>query len=317
MDTPQATPHAVIRWCFTINNPISDNAQWMEHLTPYCKFIILGNEVGEQGTPHIQGYLELEKKLRFAQVKNIFKDLDGSAPHLENAKGSKLKNIEYCSKEGDFVTFGPFDAGKQGHRTDLDEIAKAVTDGKPMREIAMEAPATWIRNYRGIKEFELLMASKPRRYRENFETHFYYGVTGAGKTYKAMMEYPNLFKKPVGKGLWFDNIPINCREVLIDECNGQWPLDQMLQMMDKYEVQVEVKGSHRYLDLDLLILSSNTHPHTWYDNFNDRDEHAAAFCRRLTKVFWFKARDNVVEMQTRDEIEEWWNDYTPLVRQKS
>lgn len=317
MDEQQIPPteSALIRWCITINNPISSKEQWLEHLTPYCKFIILGDEVGEAGTPHIQGYFELEKRTRFIPTKNLLKALDGSQPHLENAKGNKQSNIEYCAKEGDFVTYGPYDGGK-GHRTDLDEIAQAVSGGAPMREVALASPATWIRNYRGIKEFEILIQPKPRRYRENFETHFYYGATGAGKTFKAMMEYPNLFKKPIGKSLWFDNLPLGCREVLIDECNGQFPCDQMLQLMDKYEIQVEVKGSHRYLDLDLLILSSNTHPHTWYDNFNDRDEHAAAFCRRLTKVFWFKSRQVVVELDTREAIEEWWENYTPIVREK-
>lgn len=314
MDKPQRS-NQIIRWTVTINNPISTKDQWLEHLQPYCKFIILADETGDSGTPHIQGYIELENRLRFVQVKNLFKALDDTEPHVEQAKGNKKQNIEYCAKDGDFVTYGPYDSN-QGKRTDLDEIAQSVTEGRTMREVAIAAPATWIRNYRGIKEFEALIQQEPRRYRENFECHFYYGATGAGKTYKAMMDYPKLFKKPIGKSLWFDNLPIGCRQVLIDECNGQFPLDQMLQLMDKYEIQVEVKGSHRHLDIDLLILSSNTHPHSWYENFADRDEHALAFCRRLTKVFWFKGRNNVVELDTREKIEEWWEDYTPVTRRE-
>lgn len=307
---PPVPENQLYRWCFTVNNPQLPKEDWMAHLQDHCKFIIIGDEVGEEGTPHLQGYFELKKKQRFRQVKSLLNDLDESNPHIEGCKGSRKNNVAYCSKEGNSITFG--DNNKQGHRTDLDIIAQGLSAGKSQKEVALESPATWIRNYRGIAAYERLIQPEPRRYRENFEVHLYIGTTGAGKTYKAMHKYPKIYKKPIGKSLWFDNIPIGCKQILIDECVGQFPLDQMLQIMDKYVLQVEVKGSHAFADVDLLILTTNTHPHTWYKNFEGRAEQALAFCRRLTRVYLFNGRDDVTKMKDREEISEWWENFTPV-----
>jgi hypothetical protein len=58
------------------------------------KFII-GKEVGEQGTPHLQGYVEFGSPKTFNTVKLIL----GQRSHLEKAKADRAANIEYCSKD--------------------------------------------------------------------------------------------------------------------------------------------------------------------------------------------------------------------------
>lgn len=49
------------------------------------------------------------------------------------------------------------------------------------------------------------------------------------------------FAKPIGKGLWWDGYE---REevVVIDEFRGQYPLSDMLQLLDPYKLQVECNG---------------------------------------------------------------------------
>lgn len=66
----------------------------------------MGKEVGEQGTPHLQGYIALKdakKKFRPLPTFAVKRD-DKNAMHFERAKGNRRQNYFYCSKEGDFVT---------------------------------------------------------------------------------------------------------------------------------------------------------------------------------------------------------------------
>ena len=58
--------------------------------------MIVGVEVGKNGTPHLQGYFRRAKKMRFNAVKKML----GPCAHIEQARGSELQNDEYCRKNG-------------------------------------------------------------------------------------------------------------------------------------------------------------------------------------------------------------------------
>lgn len=48
-------------WCFTINNPkMGDNRVPDEKMT----YMVVGEEVGENGTPHTQGFVILKSRTR-------------------------------------------------------------------------------------------------------------------------------------------------------------------------------------------------------------------------------------------------------------
>ena len=66
--------------CFTWNNPPADAIDKIRAL-PYVSYGVVGNEVGEAGNPHIQGYLEFRGQKEFAVV---HRDL-GNA-HIEEAR---------------------------------------------------------------------------------------------------------------------------------------------------------------------------------------------------------------------------------------
>ena len=86
------------RWCFTLNNYGED--EWLQILNSLKEKgnFIMGREVGEQGTPHIQGYVEFHTKCRPLEcIKN-------KRIHWEKAKGNQEDNIKYCSKDKDFET---------------------------------------------------------------------------------------------------------------------------------------------------------------------------------------------------------------------
>lgn len=82
------------RWCLTLNNYTEEQDSSIRSvLETHCSVAIIGHEIGEQGTPHLQGYCEFKKKVRpmgLVGLKQI---------HWEKSKGSKASNVTYCSKE--------------------------------------------------------------------------------------------------------------------------------------------------------------------------------------------------------------------------
>lgn len=87
-------------WCFTYNNYKLETLETMEtqFRSLNIKYII-GKEVGENGTPHLQGYIECDKKIRPIEYLKLDKNI-----HWEKAKGDKQSNIKYCSKDEDYIT---------------------------------------------------------------------------------------------------------------------------------------------------------------------------------------------------------------------
>jgi len=85
-----------IRWCMTLNNPTEDELEQLSSISSqFCKFAIVSLEVGDAGTPHLQGYIEFKKKSR---PKSVFQFTDRIS--WEKAKGTKFQNWTYCTKDG-------------------------------------------------------------------------------------------------------------------------------------------------------------------------------------------------------------------------
>jgi len=60
-------------WAFTINNPDeNDYAIVRQGYSDYVRSLIHTSEVGKDGTPHIQGWLKLQKQQRLSFVKKLF-----------------------------------------------------------------------------------------------------------------------------------------------------------------------------------------------------------------------------------------------------
>lgn len=102
--SPLTTPKQVspaLRWCFTLNNYSSDEySSIVLKLKALCKKYIVAKEVGETGTPHLQGFL------RFKTKRRPISTFDNSRIHFEKCKGTDAENFEYCSKDGDYIFDG-------------------------------------------------------------------------------------------------------------------------------------------------------------------------------------------------------------------
>jgi len=93
------------KWAFTYNNYTeSEYSSIIEVLEEKCDVAIVGKEIGESGTPHLQGYCEFKVKCR---PKGLFRpyqagydfDYPELGIHWEKAKGDRKANVTYCSKD--------------------------------------------------------------------------------------------------------------------------------------------------------------------------------------------------------------------------
>ena len=86
------------RWCFTLNNYTTEEWQKiLDKMTGKCvKYCVIGEEVGESGTVHLQGYVRFDKIQRMASVKKM----TSKRAHVEWCRGSEEENKLYCIKDG-------------------------------------------------------------------------------------------------------------------------------------------------------------------------------------------------------------------------
>lgn len=92
----------VKRYCFTLNNYSDDELNKIIKTAVSASILyIIGKEVGESGTPHLQGYINLPVKKSWSAVRKLF---DNPRIHFENCKGSEAQNVKYCTKDGNWIS---------------------------------------------------------------------------------------------------------------------------------------------------------------------------------------------------------------------
>ena len=89
-------------FCFTWNNYTQEDINIIESFyNSKCNYLIYGEEIGEKGTHHLQGYVQLKSQTRFNTIKKLLNKC-----HIEDAKGTPEDNKIYCMKEGKYKEFG-------------------------------------------------------------------------------------------------------------------------------------------------------------------------------------------------------------------
>lgn len=86
-------------WAFTLNNYEDDDvANLAKKFTEKKLEYLIGEEIGEEGTPHLQGFLRREKIMRPMEM------IGDKRIHWEKCGGSEMDNQRYCMKDGKYVT---------------------------------------------------------------------------------------------------------------------------------------------------------------------------------------------------------------------
>ena len=79
-------------WCYTLNNYTVEEHEKLQSLA--CKYHVIGEEEGESGTPHLQGFIYFASAKTFSAAKKVI----GERAHIEEMKGTPTQAAEYCRK---------------------------------------------------------------------------------------------------------------------------------------------------------------------------------------------------------------------------
>lgn len=145
-------------WCFTVNNPTF--APEDLPAATYERYVCWQLECGENGTVHVQGYVEFDRPVRLAALKRWL-----ATAHFEKRHGTREQARDYCRKE-DSRLAGPYErgdfaAGGAGTRNDLAEAVNALKEGG-IRAVVEQCPTAFVKFHRGIYELQRQMEVKPR-----------------------------------------------------------------------------------------------------------------------------------------------------------
>jgi hypothetical protein len=112
-------------WCFTLNNHTPADIDRLKALEQNVQvdYAIFGEEVGENGTPHLQGFISFAACERFGSV---LATVGQSHLTVTRRIGASIK---YCKKDGKYYEFGIQPRGPGG-RSDLDEFKESVQGGE-------------------------------------------------------------------------------------------------------------------------------------------------------------------------------------------
>lgn len=245
-------------WCFTINNPTDEEKEKCKNIE--CTYIVFGDEVGAEGTPHIQGYIEFKDAKSMSSTKKAL----GNRGHLEIRRGSPLQASDYCKKEGKFVERGTL--SHQGKRNDLQQIADLVKDGG-IRAVSTAKPEAIIKYGKNIERLaELYM--EPRSMKPTVT--WLWGLTGTGKTLTA---HEGCDRKDIYIHMgtkWWNGYSQQKRVILDDYTwdKSEQSFRYLLRLLDSYAIQVETKGGMIYFNSPEIFITCEFPPHEIFPEGN-------------------------------------------------
>lgn len=260
-------------WMYTINNYTDKDEEFLQRLE--CSYHVYGREVGEKGTPHLQGCITFKKAMRFSKVSRLIKG------HLTRPKVVEAAR-NYCMKDGD--VFVKDNRVGQGSRSDLHEVCDFLKSGGSLRDTAIRFGPQFVKYSNGITKYRELVQVQPKRTWQPV-VHWYYGATGSGKSWAVFDAEEDVW---VHTGdLRFFNAYENQPAVLFDDFRGcHAKFSFMLTLLDRYPMYVDVKHSFRTWNPRRIYVTSSKHPSECYDRSEQED--MDQLLRRITNIVKFE-----------------------------
>lgn len=280
------------KWIVVINNPSDNEIKAFEDLNYDYKIYEIEHE--NEGTKHLQGFIENRTQIRF----NVLKKKLPRA-HLEVAYGSTEKNIEYCSKEGKAKEFG----NKKPSKTfDIESIENTLEQG----EEKVDELDKLIKNIKAKNYFiglQLLLEMQQEILDGDLkkpEVIYIYGSSGSGKSYYAWNYALNKFGKGNVSDITFANNFAICSEphspcLIFDEFRpSQLDAATFLKLIDGYGTNLNIKHSQVYIRPKCIIITSIKNPVEIY-----KEEINVQFTRRISR--FINKDEDPYEKRPREE----------------
>lgn len=253
------------------------------------KWLIYGHEVGESGTPHLQGAAVIGRQLAWATVKKAFPP----RTHIEEMKGTPHDSYKYCTKEDEHY-FQHGEAPKPGKRNDILNAIHNMRETQSMREFVKDDDnaAVYIRYTKGLQSFRSLL-QQPRTPDRPPDVYWLHGDTGAGKTKHAWefleKQFGSTNQTWISNGSlrWFDGYDGHKGVILDDIRADSIPYNELLRLLDRYPLRVEFKGGTVEWVPECIIITAPLPPDQFFRVGDDIEQ----LKRRINKgIFEFTKR---------------------------
>lgn len=250
--TPMAEINSRTRsrsWQFTVNNPTEED--WEDCIQMDCRYYCLGQEIGDNGTDHIQGFVMFAEARSFMTVKELL-----PRARLEAVTKTPDKAANYCKKDGLFTEFGTAPEskekqGKRGGQAYVEAMELAIKgDFKKINA------GIYIRCHRQLHAIYKENMPAPKSM-PDMDFHWFYGATGTGKSRAAREENPDHYIKNLNKW-WTHYAGEAC--VIIEEWHPGMveALQHMLkQWCDHHPFRAETKGDSMVIRPKKIVITSN------------------------------------------------------------
>lgn len=263
--------------CWTLNNWTGEELDIVRsYANTEPRYMCWAQEVGEEGTPHLQGYVAWDNPRSLNKFKLAISNRLHYEPHT---RGTAQQNRNYClgmvEKKGfkENPTFEEVgEIPEQGERTDWKNALTQIDNGNHLVEVIHTQPQL-LPTIRALERYKQITLRPKHR---DVKVILVVGTPGTGKSRWAYDNYPDLYSKPEGQ--WYDGYT-GQTTLLLDDYYGDIPYSQLLKVLDRYPLQVPVKGGFVYAQWDTVIITSNKEPQFW--TYGDD---IAALKRRITET---------------------------------
>lgn len=237
-------------WFYTWNNPPDNYREVIDSIESL--YSAYQKEVGESGTPHIQGCIKFPSNKTLTAVKKLLPEAHWEITHDIKAAS------KYCTKEDTRVE-GPYTTGilplKRNSKTDWDDVLTKAKTGR-IDEIPADIQV------RCHHQLMSIAKNNPMPVPEisELDNKWLWGKTGTGKSRQARQENPGAYVKSYNK--WWDGYTDETSVILDDferqEGDKENPLAHHLKIWaDHYPFQAEIKGGSKLIRPLKLVVTSN------------------------------------------------------------
>ena len=268
---------------------------------PHIKAFIIGFEIGEQGTHHIQGVVQFKQQKTFDTLRKYFRN-----NHIEPIIDLKA-SIDYCKKSNDYMEFGRITG--QGQRTDLEEFTQAILDGYSDMELLIEFPSQVQRYLNNIDKIRQIVLAEyyQKNLRHNLKVIFVSGNPGVGKTRYIYQRHKieDIYRVCSYENP-FDNYKTQ-KVLVLDEYNNQLNVQLLLNILDIYPLLLPARYNDKWACYEQVYLISN---YDFDELFGIYDENIYKAIRRRFHLITDRMNEfNVDEIyRILDEFNEFNND---------
>lgn len=267
-------PSKVRNICYTLNNYTTDQTTHLKNIPR--TFHVMGFEVGDSGTPHIQGFICFKNSRSFKAVhKDLFK------AHVEVMRGTHKQAADYCKKGGDFWEFGTLP--EPGARKDLDSL---VTDLGELYQgdstgMMLSEPSRCFRYYKFLDRIAL--RTQPKR-DWPMEVIWIYGPSGSGKSRYCKEHWPDAYWKSQHDPDNWENYGGEETVILDDFRGSHMKFTQFLTLADRYPLIVKIRYTPAQFRSKRIVITSIRPPQYCWQL---EDEPLKQLTRRITEIKQF------------------------------